>query len=100
MAIPEREADLVIATFGRSLWLFDDIRPFRKLAANKGGAITNTLTVFPAGEAYQAQYRAATGYEWSIDGLYEAENRKRGAEISFFANKPLPKDSAKKSDSA
>ena len=89
MAIPEREADLVVATFGRSLWVFDDIRPFRKLAANKGAALTNTLTVFPAGEAYQAQYRAATGYEWSIDGLYEAENRKRGAEVSFFVNKPM-----------
>ena len=88
MAIPEREADLVIATFGRSLWVLDDIRPFRKLAANKGVALTNTLTVFPAAEAYQAQYRAASGYEWSIDGLYEAENRKRGAEVSFFINKP------------
>lgn len=94
MAIPEREADLVVATFGRSLWVFDDIRPFRKLASNKGGALTKTLTVFPAGDAYQAQYRAATGYEWSIDGLYEAENRKRGAEISFFAAAGKKGDSA------
>ena len=88
MAIQEREADLVVATFGRSLWLFDDIRPFRKVAANKGIAISDTITVFSAPEAYQAQFRAATGYEWSIGGLYEAENRKRGAEVSFFVNKP------------
>ena len=88
MAIQEREADLVVATFGRSLWVFDDIRPFRKVAANKGTAITNTVTVFPTPSAYQAQFRAATGYDWSVDGLYEAENRKRGAEVSFFINKP------------
>lgn len=88
MAIQEREADLIIGTFGRSLWVFDDIRPLRKIAANKGAAITNTVTVFPAPGAYQAQYRSATGYEWSVDGLYEAENRKRGAEVSFFINKP------------
>ena len=88
MAIQEREADLVVATFGRSLWLFDDIRPFRKVAANKGNAISDTIIVFPAPEAYQAQIRPATGYEWSVDGLYEAENRKRGAEVSFFINKP------------
>jgi len=94
MAIPEREADLVVATFGRSLWVFDDIRPFRKLAANKGAGLTNTFTVFPAGDAYQAQYRAATGYEWSIDGLYEADNRKRGAEVSFFAAAVKKGDSA------
>ena len=93
MAIQDREADLVVATFGRSLWVFDDIRPFRKIAANKGIAITNTITVFPAPAAYQAQIRAATGYEWSVDGLYEAENRKRGAEVSFFINKPAAQKS-------
>ena len=50
MAIQEREADLVIATFGRSLWILDDIRPLRKAAANKGMAITNPITVFTAPE--------------------------------------------------
>ncbi len=98
MAIQDREADLVVATFGRSLWIFDDIRPFRKLAAAKGNAITDTLTVFPAPEAYQAQIRPATGYEWSVDGLYEAENRKRGAEVSFYVIKP--KEQKSKADSA
>ena len=88
MAIQEREADLVVATFGRSLWVFDDIRPFRKLAADKGMAITSPINLFPAPDAYQAQFRTATGYEWSVDGLYEAENRRRGAEVSFFINKP------------
>jgi len=97
MAIQEREADLVVATFGRSLWVFDDIRPLRKLAANIGATITTTLTAFPTPEAYQAQFRAATGYEWSVDGLYEAENRKRGAGVSFFVNKP--KEESSKEDS-
>ncbi len=100
LAIQDREADLIVATFGRSLWVFDDIRPLRKIAATKGAAITNTVTAFPAPVAYQAQYRPATGYEWSVDGLYEAENRKRGAEVSFFINKPALKDSIKKNDSA
>lgn len=99
MAIQEREADLVVATFGRSLWVFDDIRPFRKIAAGRGAAITNIITAFPAPDAYQAQFRPATGYEWSVDGLYEAENRRRGAEVSFFVNKPAPKDSANNAES-
>ena len=29
LAIQEREADLAIATFGRSMWILDDIRPLR-----------------------------------------------------------------------
>jgi hypothetical protein len=36
MAIQEREADLVIATFGRAIWVLDNIRPLRVIAANKG----------------------------------------------------------------
>ena len=83
LAIQEREADLVIATFGRAIWIMDDIRPLRKLAAEKG-MLTKKLTVFPAPDAYQAQYRAATGYEWSTMGLYDAPNRSSGAAISFF----------------
>jgi len=75
---------LSFATFGRALWILDDIRPLRKIAANKGMPVINTVTVFAAPEAYQAQYKAANGYEWSTYGLYEAENRRRGAEVSFF----------------
>ena len=88
MTIQEREADLVIATFGRSLWILDDIRPLRKAAANNGNDFTNPVTVFHAPDAYQAQYRQATGYDWSTYGLYDADNRRRGAEISFFINRP------------
>jgi hypothetical protein len=89
-----------VATFGRSLWVFDDIRPLRKIAAGKGSAITGILTAFPGPETYEAQYRAATGYEWSVDGLYEAENRRRGAEVSFFVNKPKGQAAQKDSLSA
>ncbi|TAL50884.1 MAG: hypothetical protein EPN92_01245 [Chitinophagaceae bacterium] len=101
LAIQEREADLVIATFGRAIWVLDDIRPLRKAAADKGMAITNTVTVFSAPEAYQAQYKAATGYEWSTYGLWDAENRRRGAGVSFYINKPrTPADSSAKQQPA
>jgi photosystem II stability/assembly factor-like uncharacterized protein len=94
LAIQEREADLVVATFGRALWVLDDIRSLRKVAANKGKLFANTVTAFAAPDAYQAQYRPAPGYEWSVNGIYDAENRRRGAAVSFFINKPKPADSA------
>jgi len=96
LAIQEREADLVIGTFGRALWILDDIRPLRKAAANNGKAITSTVTLFTAPDAYQAQYKAATGYEWSTYGLYDGDNRRRGAPVSFFINKPPGTDSTAK----
>lgn len=87
LAIQEREADLVIATFGRALWILDDIRPLRKLAANKGQLFAQKITVFEAPQAYQAKYKNAAGIEYSTYGTYEGENRKRGAALSFYINK-------------
>ncbi|MDZ4807325.1 MAG: hypothetical protein SGI96_03560 [Bacteroidota bacterium] len=97
LAIQEREADLAIATFGRALWIVDDIRPLRKVAA-ANGTVAKKLTVFAAPDAYQAQYRAAPGYEWSTMGLWDAPNRSRGAAVSFMVNNMA--DAKGKSDSA
>ncbi len=87
LAIQEREADLVIATFGRALYILDNIRPLRKIAANKGKLFTQKLTAFNAPIAYQAKIKNASGIEYSTWGSYEGENRKTGAPISFFINK-------------
>jgi photosystem II stability/assembly factor-like uncharacterized protein len=86
-AIQEREADLVVATFGRALWIFDDIRPLRKLAANKGQLFTKKLTAFDAPLAYQAIIKNSPGIEYSTYGTYEGENRKTGAALSFYLKK-------------
>jgi photosystem II stability/assembly factor-like uncharacterized protein len=84
MVQQEREGDLVIATFGRALWVVDDIRPLRAIAANNGRSFTKAITTFDAPDAFQANYRQAPGYDWSTYGLYSAENRRRGAAISYF----------------
>jgi photosystem II stability/assembly factor-like uncharacterized protein len=89
LAIQEREADLVIATFGRTLWVMDDIRPLRKIAAANGKTFAKKLTVFETPVAYQASYRSAPGYEWSTYGLWDAENRRRGAEVSYYLTPSL-----------
>ena len=86
LAIQEREADLAIATFGRSIWILDDIRPLRAMAANSGKPFTNTVKAFETPDAYQVNYRAAPGYEWSTYGLWDADNRRRGAAISYYVN--------------
>lgn len=96
LAIQEREADLCIATFGRALYVLDDIRALRKAAANNGASFGKTLTVFEAPAAYRATYKSTPGYEWSTWGLYEGQNRNRGAAYSFFVKAPEKTDSSKK----
>lgn len=96
LAIQEREADLCIATFGRALYIIDDIRPLRKIAANGGSGFSKQLTLFEAPVSFQARNRPAPGYEWSTWGIYEGQNRSRGASYSFFLKPKVKTDTTVK----
>ena len=98
LAIQEREADLVIATFGRALWILDDIRPLRKLAANKG-MLNKAFVAFDSRNVVQAQFRNAPGYEWSTWGIWDAENRPASAPISYFIKASSDTSAKAKKDS-
>ena len=96
-AIQEREADLAIATFGRALWVLDDIRPLRELAKNKGTIpATKKLTAFATKDAILAEFRNAPGYEWSTWGIWDAANKPAGAAISYYVQ-PAVGDTSTKS---
>ena len=98
MTIQESEADLVIATFGRALWVLDDIRPLRKLASEKG-SFSKPFTVFGSRQVVQAQFKNAPGYEWSTWGIWDAENRADGAPISYFVKASTDTSAKSKKDS-
>ncbi len=101
LVIQEREADLCIATFGRAIYVMDDIRPLRKFAANGGGTPKKKLVVFESPTAYEVQFKNKQGYDYSTWGLYDGKNRSRGASYSFYIQPSAKKDTAKsaKSDS-
>ncbi len=94
MVLQEREADLCIATFGRAMYVLDDIRPLRKLAAANGQVPAKKLTVFEPPAAWQVNYVSAPGYEWSTWGLYEGQNRDGEARFSFFVKADTSKGKA------
>ena len=98
LAIQEHEADLVIATFGRALWILDDIRPLRKLAANKG-MLNKPFVAFDSRNVVQAQFRNAPGYEWSTWGIWDADNRPANAPISYFIKASSDTSAKAKKDS-
>ena len=98
LAIQEREADLVIATFGRALWILDDIRPLRKLAASKG-MLNKAFVAFDSRNVVQAQFKNAPGYEWSTWGIWDADNRPASAPISYFIKASSDTSAKAKKDS-
>ena len=87
-AIQEREADLAIATFGRAMWVLDDIKPLRKLAHNKGAATSFFVSAPDA--AINASYKNAT-YEWSTWGMYDGTNRPAGYPFTVYLIDSLKK---------
>ncbi len=95
LVIHPREDDLVIGTFGRAAWVLDDIKPLRALAAKN--ATSKKLHLFEPPVAYQAVRQQPTGSRFGADGLYQGENRKSGAIISYYVNVPRTKNNSTKS---
>ena len=87
LVIHPREHDLVIGTFGRAAWILDDIRPLRAIANNKE-ITSKKLALFIPPTAYQAKNQQPTGSRFGADALYQGENRKSGAAISYYINIP------------
>ena len=97
LVIQERENDLVIGTFGRAAWILDDIRPLRALATKN--AFSKKLHLFEPPTAYQAASQQPTGSRFGADALYQGENKKGGAILSYYINVPeVDKKESKEKD--
>jgi photosystem II stability/assembly factor-like uncharacterized protein len=88
MVIQEREADLVIGTFGRSIYVLDDIRPLRVFAKNAGKLPSAKITAVTPSDAYQAEIHQPHGERFSASAKYAAENRPFGGRLNFIINDP------------
>ena len=93
MMIHPREHDLDIATFGRAFYVMDDIRPLREIAKSGKQLLDDKLVLFEPPTAYLTKTQQANGTRFGANAIFNGENRKSGAMISFVINKP---DSEKK----
>jgi len=94
LVIHPREEDLVIGTFGRAAWVLDDIRPLRAVAGNPK-ALVGPFKLFAPPTAYLAAYQQPTGSRFGADALYQGENKKYGAMITYFTKEGAAKKGAK-----
>ncbi len=95
LVIHPREHDLVIGTFGRAIWVLDDIRPLRELAKNGRNTIDSKLKVYDPPTAYVTATQQPKGSRFGGDALFNAENRSGGAMITYSINKPEKKKEQK-----
>jgi hypothetical protein len=100
--IQARERDLVLGTFGRGIWVFDDIAVLRKLtkgeisvsaggnnylagplvgSTNLVGAIN--IDILHASDGVLARYRQPSGARFSADEAWSAANKPYGAQVDL-----------------
>ena len=84
LKIHPREHDLIIGTFGRAAWILDDIRPFREIARTKGEVLKKEFAVFPAPDAYMAEWASVDGVRFTGDAIYSGDNKGTAAVITCW----------------
>ena len=75
LKIQRRESALVIGSFGRAIWVLDDLKSLREIAADR---LQPVLTALPMNEAVQVKglFIAPPGNIWSgFHTTFEGENR-------------------------
>lgn len=85
LTIQERESALIIGTFGRAIWILDDLLTLREMAA---GRIKPELTALPMNDVVQVKglFIAPPGNIWTgFHTTFEGENRVfQKTEIPYF----------------
>jgi hypothetical protein len=89
--IQARENDLVLATHGRSIWVFDDLTPIEKMDSNVAG---DPLTFFQPRPAITWHLR---NRRWSGgQKAFTAKNPPYGAILSYYLKEAVPAEAPKK----
>lgn len=84
LAIQPDEADLVLGTHGRSVYVLDDIRPLRGLDA---ATLAEPLHLFEIPDAIQYEVKQTGASRFPGQEEFRGENEPYGALITFVANR-------------
>ena len=88
--IQARENDLVLATHGRSIWIFDDLTPIEKFDASVAGS---DLTFFSPRNATEWNLR---NRRWSTgQKIFTAKNPPYGAILNYYLKEAVPAEAPK-----
>jgi hypothetical protein len=75
LTVQERESALIVGTFGRAIWVLDDLLSLREIAANK---LKDSITALPVNDAVQVKglFINPPGNIWSgFHTTFEGENK-------------------------
>jgi photosystem II stability/assembly factor-like uncharacterized protein len=98
LKIHPRENDLIIGTFGRSIYILDDIVPLRQICKDSWKNDTSKFKIFPSQETYAVEFGQPFGERFEADGAFKGRNKNRGSQFTFWIPRPKKDDSKKKEE--
>jgi len=97
MKVHPTDHSLAIATFGRAMWVLDNLLPLRRLA-REGGLPDKPFVLFPAPDGIQAQYRSVDGIRFGADSEFRGDNRGPGIRWPVYVTPRSPEEAGAKGD--
>lgn len=94
IAYQKKENDIILGTFGRSVYVLDNVSGLRELAQKKW-TLDQDLVTMGNSFAYMVGYNRAKGERFMADGGYAGENEPFGANIDFYVNPKIWKKKSK-----
>ncbi|MCD6347555.1 MAG: hypothetical protein J7L96_09070, partial [Bacteroidales bacterium] len=89
LKIHPREHDLIIGTYGRSLFILDDIRPLRVLAKEGTDALNAVIKAYPSPAGYKMSSTSSPGVYGAGNGYFRGENKNTGAILTYSVKEPI-----------
>jgi len=93
MKIHPRDNDLIIGTFGRAAWIFDDIS-YMRYWADKDKQKNSPLKIVSSTNGYHGKWGTADGVRFAADASYQGQNKGPNPTITFNLY-PQPQDTTK-----
>ncbi len=100
IVLQRREADLVVATFGRSIYILDDIRPLRALAAKGVKLLDEPIHAFTPPVAYEVSWKGEPGVFAGGSSYFHGQNKPMGAMLTFSVKQGAKKTTPVKKGNA
>ena len=86
LVIHPKEHDLVMGTFGRAIYVLDDIRPLRAIAQQGTQLLQKPLKIFTPPTAYLTTIQQPSGTRFGANAIFNGENRTFGASFTYLFN--------------
>lgn len=93
------EQDLILGTFGRALWVVDDIRPLQTLAKDQS-MMKKEFALLPSPDGIQVATASYQGVRFGGQGDFRAPTKRTSARINYYIPKTVEDEKKDETPSA